>query len=279
MNWEIAILQALQNIRNPFLTSIMEAITALAESLPLVIVLAILYWCSDKKKTVRIGWAVLCSTVVNGVIKNLIKAPRPFEKGVVKPLRVETATSYSFPSGHTQNATSFWASAMMIFRNKSMYILGITMIILTAFTRLYLGVHWPVDVIAGMIIGLIVIVVADKLYDEETGFTRWHVLGVGILAFIFLIVPIEKDLLKSVGALWGFVVGCYLEQNYIHFETKGTLKQQILKIIIGVGGVILVYLALKFILQGDLILSMIKYALLVLCLIAGAPYLFKKLLH
>ena len=48
MNWEIAILQALQNIRNPFLTSIMEAITALAESLPLVIVLAILYWCSDK---------------------------------------------------------------------------------------------------------------------------------------------------------------------------------------------------------------------------------------
>ena len=54
MNWEIAILQALQNIRNSFLTSIMEAITALAESLPLVIVLSILYWCSDKKKTVRI---------------------------------------------------------------------------------------------------------------------------------------------------------------------------------------------------------------------------------
>ena len=279
MNWEIAILQGLQNIRNPFLTTIMEAITALSESLPLVIVLAVLYWCTNKKKTVRIGWIVLCSTVVNGIVKNLIKAPRPFEKGVVTPIRVETATSYSFPSGHTQNAASFWGSTMMIFKNKSTYILGIVMIALTAFTRLYLGVHWPVDVIAGIIIGLIVVVVADKLYNEEMGFTKWHVLGVGVIAFIFLIVPIEKDLIKSVGALWGFVVGCYLEQHYIHFETKGTLKQQILKILIGIGGAIGIAIILEFIIQGDLILSMLKYACLVLWLIAGAPYLFKKLLY
>lgn len=279
MNWEIAILQALQHIRSPFLTSLMEAITAMAESLPLVIVIAILYWCGDKKKTVRIGWALLCSTAVNGIVKNIVKAQRPFQKGVVTPIRVETATSYSFPSGHTQTATSFWTSAMMIFKNKSMLILGCTMIGLTAFTRLYLGVHWPVDVIAGIIIGLIVVAIADKLYDSEKGFNRWHVIGVGILAFVFLIIPIERDLVKSVGALWGFVVGCYLEQNYIHFETKGSLKQQLIKIAIGMGGVIILYSVLSFIFQKDLILAMIKYAILVLWLTAGAPYVFKRILQ
>lgn len=279
MNWEIVILQALQNIRNPFLTSIMEAITAMAESLPLVIVIAVLYWCGDKKKTVRIGWAMLCSTVVNGVIKNIVKAQRPFQKGVVTPVRVETATGYSFPSGHTQTATSFWTSAMLIFKNKSMYILGCTMIILTAFTRIYLGVHWPVDVIAGIIIGLIVVVLADKIYDSEKGFTRWHVIGVGILAFIFLIVPIDHDLVKSVGAIWGFVVGCYLEQNYIQFETKGSLKKQLIKVGIGLGSTIVIYSALSFIMNGDLILGMIKYAIVVLWLTAGVPFIFKKMLH
>ncbi|MEG0712404.1 MAG: phosphatase PAP2 family protein, partial [Niameybacter sp.] len=220
MNWEISILQGLQAIRTPFLTAIMEAITALAESLPLVLVISILYWCVDKKKTVRIGWIVMTSSVLNGVIKNLIKAARPFQKGVVSPIRVETATSYSFPSGHTQTATSFWTSAMILFKDKGAYIIGCTMIVLTALSRIYLGVHWPVDVIGGVVIGLIAVVIADKLYDEMKGFTRWHVISVGILAFIFLIVPIEKDLVKAVGALWGFVVGCYIEQNYIHFQTE-----------------------------------------------------------
>ncbi|MDA3734254.1 phosphatase PAP2 family protein [Niameybacter massiliensis] len=278
MNWEISILQGLQAIRTPFLTSIMEAITALAESLPLVLVIGILYWCVEKKKTVRIGWIVLTSSVVNGVIKNLVRAARPFQKGIVSPVRVETATSYSFPSGHTQTATSFWTSAMMIFKNKTTYGIGCTMIILTGLSRIYLGVHWPVDVIGGIIIGLIVVVAADKLYDEDRGFTRWHVIGVGVLAFLFLIVPIEKDLVKAVGALWGFVVGCYIEQNYIHFHTEAPLKKQLFKIAIGLGGAIVIAVAFQFITQGDLILSMLKYGIIVLWLTAGAPYVFKTML-
>lgn len=278
MNWEISVLQGLQAIRTPFLTAIMEAITGLAESLPLVLVITILYWCIDKRKIVRIGWIVLTSSVVNGMIKNLIKAARPFEKGIVSPIRVETATSYSFPSGHTQTATSFWTSAMMLFKNKTTYIIGCSMIGLVALSRLYLGVHWPVDVIGGIIIGLIVVVVADKLYDEIKGFTRWHVIGVGILTFIFLIVPIEEDLVKAVGALWGFVVGCYIEQHYIHFHTEGTLKKQLFKIGLGLGGAVIIYLAFNLIAHGDLILEMIKYAIIVLWLTAGAPYLFKTML-
>lgn len=278
MNWEISILQGLQAIRTPFLTAMMESITGLAESLPLVLVITLLYWCTDKRKTVRMGWLVLTSAVANGLIKNLIKAPRPFEKGIVSPIRVETATSYSFPSGHTQTATSFWASAMMLFKNKTTYWIGCIMIGLVALSRLYLGVHWPVDVLGGIIIGLIVVAGADQLYDELKGFTRWHVIGVGILTLIFLVVPIEEDLVKSVGALWGFVVGCYIEQNYIHFHTEGTLKKQLFKIITGLGGAVLLYLLFNWIVYGNLTLVMIKYAVIVLWLTAGAPYLFKTMM-
>ena len=58
--------------------------------------------------------------------------PRPFDLGVVKPIRAETATSFSFPSGHTQTATSFWSGAMLVLRTKGMYVMGSCIILLTA---------------------------------------------------------------------------------------------------------------------------------------------------
>ena len=86
MNWEITLLQNLQTIRNPGLTALMEAISFMAESLFLVIIIATLYWCVNKKKTIRLAWLVLFSGVANGVIKNIIRAPRPFQKGVVSQI-------------------------------------------------------------------------------------------------------------------------------------------------------------------------------------------------
>lgn len=277
MNWEIQLLQLLQEMRNPFLNALMEAISFIAEHFFIVGIIATLYWCVDKVKVMRFAWLILVNGITNGIIKNLIKAPRPFQKGITKPLRIETATSYAFPSGHVQTATAFWLGAAKLFKSKSMAIMGSIIIVLTALSRMYLGVHWPVDVIGGVVVGIITLLVADQFYDETKGFTRWHVIGVGILALIFLFIPIESNLASTIGALWGLVVGGYIEQTAIHFDVQGDWKYQLKKLIIGIAGTLLLYMGYTTLFGSDPVLDMIKYAVVMLWIVAGAPYTFKYL--
>lgn len=277
MNWEIIFLQQLEGIRQPFLTALIEAITFFAESGFVALVIAILYWCVDKRKGVRLGWIVLVSGVVNGAIKNIFKMPRPFQAGVVSPVRVETATGYSFPSGHTQTATSFWGALMLMVRTQKMVMLGITMMILTAFSRLYLGVHWPIDVIGGIITGIGCVMIADRLIDEKKGITPNHVLGISIVTLLLMLLHIDPDLAKTTGALWGLVMGVYLEQKYIRFEPMQPKGIQYKKVAIGLGGMGILYLLLKTMMPGGIQMDMMRYAVLMLWMSAGAPYIFVKI--
>lgn len=277
MNWEIMVLQQLEAIRQPFLTALIEAITFFAESGFVALIIAILYWCIDKKKGVKLGWIVLLSGLVNGVLKNIFKMPRPFQVGVVSPIRVETATSYSFPSGHTQTATSFWSAMMLIVKSRKMVVLGSIMIILTAFSRLYLGVHWPIDVIGGIVTGIGCVLIADRLLSEEKGITSGHVLGMSCITLLLMLLPIDQDLAKIAGALWGLVVGVYLEQKYVHFEPQQPRVTQYKKIAIGLGGMGSLYLFFKVIMPVGVQMDMIRYAILMLWMSVGAPYFFVKI--
>ena len=101
----------------------------------------------------------------NKGIKEFVKAPRPIGTEGLKSLRVSTATGYSFPSGHTQTATTFWTSLMIIFRKKWVNILGIVMILGVGLSRLYVGVHYPTDVIAGVIMGILLSYMAECLVN------------------------------------------------------------------------------------------------------------------
>lgn len=279
MNWEVILLQNLQEIRNPVLTAFVEAITSMSESLFIVVLIAILYWCIDKKRSLRIGWIVLFSTGINGIIKNIVKMPRPFQKGVTSPIRVQTATGYSFPSGHTQLATTFWGSSMAILKGKFTLIVGSILILLTAFSRLYLGVHWPTDVIGGIVFGTIAVMIGLKLIDEKGTITKKHVIGVSIAFILCTVVPVDADLAKAIGALWGLSFGGYLEQKYINFEEKQILKNQIIKVFLGFTVAILLYVAMKSLLPKNVLTDMIRYSIVLLWVSAGAPYLFKKMFH
>ncbi|MHC1748751.1 MAG: phosphatase PAP2 family protein [Cellulosilyticaceae bacterium] len=279
MKWEVILLQNLQEIRNPVLTAFMEAITSMAESLFIVILIAVLYWCIDKKRSLRIGWIVLFSAGINGIVKNIVRMPRPFQKGVTSPIRVQTATSYSFPSGHTQLATTFWGSSMMILKGNFTYIVGTALILLTAFSRLYLGVHWPTDVIGGIIFGVVSLIIGLKLIDEKATITKVHVIGVSIAFIVCTAMPIDADLAKTIGALWGLTFGAYLEQKYIHFIEKETLKNQIIKVIVGFTVTILLYIGMKTLMPKNILTDMIRYSVVLLWVSAGAPYLFKKLFN
>ena len=92
---------------------------------------------------------------LNGAIKDYFKVERPIGKFGLESMRVETATGYSFPSGHTQTATTFWTSLAVQLKNKWVYVLAAVMAIGAGISRLYLAVHWPMDVVVGLILGFL----------------------------------------------------------------------------------------------------------------------------
>ncbi|WP_054740350.1 phosphatase PAP2 family protein [Cellulosilyticum ruminicola] len=278
MQTQIQILQFLESIRVEPITSLMIVITMMAETLFLSIITMILYWCVDKERSKRLSFMIFFSTGVNGIVKNIIKMSRPFQVGVVSPIRAHTATGYSFPSGHTQATTSFWVSSMIILRKKPVVILGSIFIALTGISRMYLGVHWPMDVVGALVFGIASVLVANSLIDEKGKITRWNVIGSSIAFIIMLILDIDGDLYKTVASIWGFALGAFIEQEYIEFKPVQPRCIQIVKVVFGLVVVFVIQIGLKKMFPAYKVFHMIRYALVMLWITAGAPYCFKEFL-
>jgi undecaprenyl-diphosphatase len=111
-----------------------------------------------KKKTRYISFIVLGALLLNAllgevVLKNLIQRARPFAGTTKESLLIAKPLSYSFPSGHT--ASSFAAAGVLSCYFKKYAPVFFILASLIAFSRLYLYVHYPTDVLGGIILGLI----------------------------------------------------------------------------------------------------------------------------
>ena len=183
MGFQLDILMYLQSIRNELLTSIFTFFTICTEVPVITVLTGILYWCINKKAGQRTLFALCGSLNINAGVKNFVKMPRPIGTEGLESLRVETATGYSFPSGHTQTATTFWTSMMYLFRKAWIYIVGILMILGAGISRLYLGVHWPMDVIVGWVFGIALSILFIKLFDYIDDSKNYYILVGLILIF------------------------------------------------------------------------------------------------
>lgn len=153
---ELQILDALQTMHNPVLDTLMSAITRLGDAgiiwILLCVVLLILP--RTRKSGAILMAALLVDLVVcNGILKPLVHRIRPFDVKTGIELLVKQPTDYSFPSGHT--AASF-ASVMALYLagEKNLWIPALVLAVLIAFSRLYLYVHYPTDVLGGVVVGL-----------------------------------------------------------------------------------------------------------------------------
>ncbi|MGN0436543.1 MAG: phosphatase PAP2 family protein [Wujia sp.] len=157
MSIEIKILDWLQTIRTPILDKIIPVISSLGNAgfvwLLLMVILLLI------PKTRKSGLILLFALVVdlilcNGVLKNLFARTRPFDVNTSITLLIKRPGEYSFPSGHT--ASSFAAvSALFLAREKKLWKPALVLAILIAFTRLYLYVHYPTDILGGMLVGIL----------------------------------------------------------------------------------------------------------------------------
>lgn len=276
MEFELNIIRAIQSIANPFLDGLFQFITMFGEEAILIPLIAVIYWSFNKKIAEYIAYASLTSVLVNGAIKDIFKAKRPIGEPGIRSLRVETATGYSFPSGHTQGTASFWSAIAIYLKNNYMYGISGLIIVLVAISRLYLGVHYPKDVLFGAIFGILTSFITYKLFNKVN-----NKIALYFITFIIFIPALlyahSADFIKGMGTFLGFALGIYVEKKYVNFSVEGKSANKILRVVIGLAILILLKVGLKAVFPNKLVFHFLRYFIIVFFGIGLYPAIFKKL--
>jgi membrane-associated phospholipid phosphatase len=271
------IINFLQSFSNPILDKIFILITMMGEETFLILFIALIFWCINKRLGYKLGFAILSGNVLNSALKITFHAKRPFFMNGIRSLRVDTATGFSFPSGHTQGTAELWTIIAREVKNKRIYILGITLVLLVGISRLYLGVHWPIDVFIGAILGILWAVFCCLIFELAIKNNNKFLL-------LIVIIPITitvffyggSDNIKTLATLMGFFIGYFIEDKYINFNEKTTYSKQIIKYALGIGILLFIKQLLKILLPDTMIFDFIRYILIGFWITCGSTYMFKK---
>ncbi|TXT44614.1 MAG: phosphoesterase PA-phosphatase-like protein [Spirochaetes bacterium] len=242
-----------------------------------------LYRCVDRKKGARIGILILISAFANLWAKTLFKLPRPYE--LDPSLELAREHTSAFPSGHSQTSMTFWGAALTVLPKGIGLAAFIAFPLLVGISRIYLGVHFPMDVVAGWALGGVFVAlfyflgpkIETMLHNLESRF-RMIIVAAVALAMNFLM---PEDTMMG-GAFLGSGLGFVLVSKSLRFEAEGSLAEKTLRYALGMAGAVIIFLGPKYLL-GDLfpaqtsLIRFLRYGLLGFWVSYGAPLAFYKL--
>lgn len=261
----MAFLYLLEKIRVPVLNEFMLLITQFGEETAFLVAAMILFWCVDKYKGYYILAVGFLGTLANQFMKLWFRVPRPWvldENFTILEQAREAASGYSFPSGHTQSAVGTFGGIAYTAKNRWVRVAAIAIAVLVPFSRMYIGVHTPLDVLiaAAMAIILIILLKPIVLGTHNKGIPIllgvMTALAVGYMCFVeFYHFPADVDAhnLESgiknaytlLGALMGLLVVYIVDEKWLNFSTKAVWWVQILKVLFGLIFVLAVKSGLK----------------------------------
>ena len=285
-------LRLLAEFRTPILDTIFQLATYMAQETLVVVIICWLYWCQNKKFAYTLGFTYFLSGLFVQGLKLTFRIPRPW---ILDPefhpvaSAVPSATGYSFPSGHTQSGTALFSTLGFHTQKKPWRFIFFFLMVLIGFSRMYLGVHTPKDVVTAMSITLVIsyliyYVLSDTIWEsQKVPLFTFSLLLCCILIFIYTVYlyvtgtadpDMAEDALIACGAGLGFALGYILELRYLNFALPQTAKEKAQRFGIGLISVILLKLLFKYTLQMNLAGHIISYILLILWIVAGYPACF-----
>jgi len=255
----------LESIRIPILNEFMLLVTRLGEETAFLVMAMILFWCVSK----RMGYYMLSvgfiGTIVNQFMKLQFRIPRPWvldENFTILEQAREAAAGYSFPSGHTQSAVGTFGTLVYTAKNRWVKYLCLAVAVLVPFSRMYIGVHTPQDVLAAAAIGVALILLLRPIFTEQG--EKWMpyllalmvALAVGFLCYVsFTAFPADidphnlesgyKNAYTLFGALFGLLVVYVVDKKWLNFQVNAVWWAQIVKVVFGLVLVLAVKAGLK----------------------------------
>ncbi len=243
----------LEKIRVPVLNEFMLAVTTLGEETAFLVIALILFWCVDKYigyYTLSVGFV---GTLANQFLKLWFRIPRPWvldENFTILEQAREAASGYSFPSGHTQSAVGTFGSIACVTKKKIIRIIAIVIAVLVPISRMYIGVHTPLDVVVSVAIALLLVFVFRPLILGQDHKHMPVLLGimlllaVGYLCFVeFYSFPQDVDphnyesglqnAYTLLGSLLGMLVVYWFDEKWLNFKTNAVWWAQIIKVVVG----------------------------------------------
>lgn len=156
-----------ENMRSEMMDTIMRFVTWIGDWMLLwsIILIVILVWKKQERSAKLITLSLALSFLFNQVVlKNIVRRHRPFvDHSTLQPL-IEKPSSFSFPSSHS--ATSFAVASAIHWCKIKGYIFGYVLAILIAFSRVYLNVHYPSDILVGAVVGIVSTMIAERILKQ-----------------------------------------------------------------------------------------------------------------
>ena len=256
-------LKFLESIRTGVGDFFFATVTHVGEEVFFLALAILFFWCIGKRQGYYILMTGVIGTVVNQWLKIVCRIPRPWIIDPdFKPVgdAVAEATGYSFPSGHTQNVTGTFGCIGRYNRQRWVKITSLTVILLVAFSRMYLGVHTPLDVVTSLGIASLLVFVFHFVFKSEESMHKYMpwvialslLISIGFVIYVSLLssadFPTEADLsnLASarknaatlIGCLFGLALVYPLDRFVIKFDTKGRWYSQVIKFVLGIAVVL-----------------------------------------
>ncbi len=284
----------LQSWRNGPLDVFMNLMSWLGREYFYLLLFPFLYWCVRKRWGIWAGLGLILATYTGEYIKWLFKLPRP--GAPVQQLWHET--SPGFVSTHAAPAVSVWGTLAWHVRRRWFTVLAIAVAFFIGLSRLYLGVHFPADVIGGWLLGLLILgLVLNWLPSLSQTLARWplwqQIAGVLVLGLFMMIIfpsnwegnrPAEAGALNA-GVLAGFLWGLIWDNHSLHFEVSGPWSKRLLRFVVGLVLVAAAYVGLDMLFdplsQNNYLLAQslrfVRYASVGFIVPGLGPWLFMKL--
>jgi len=283
--WNIRILVAIQQASPAWLDLLMKGITYLGSTYFFLVLLPVVYW-TKPVPGMQLAVLVLMSTYINTVVKTAFAIDRPFllSSDVIAKVNVGY---YAFPSGHAQLAATTWPMMASIVRRRWFTVLAALLVLLIGISRLFMGVHYPQDVLVGWILGLVIYLAHVALVEPVDGWVARQRLGthlaiaVALPIALTLLMPVDETT-TSTGAMLGMGLGFALNAHAGRFVPRQGLRGGLGRISLGLALVAAAYLLPKLLLGepsqlwAALTLHMARYALVSLTGTLVAAWVFMR---